>query len=189
MLLLVLGLILFTGPHLVLSLAPDAVASQRARLGDGPVKGIVALLSLAGMVLIVLGWRASEVSWVYTPPPALRLPGLLLVALGIYLFVVSNRPSRVKRVLRHPQLTGLILWSVGHLLMNGESRSLLLFAWLAIWAIHEILLINRRDGSGSPAPAPGLATDAVTLVISVVAVVALAWAHPWLAGVAVLPPG
>jgi uncharacterized membrane protein len=189
MLLLALGLALFTGTHLILSLAPDAVASRRARLGDGPIKGIVAILSLAGIVLIVLGWRSAGVSWVYTPPPGLRLPGLLLVAVGIYLFVVANRPSRVKTVLRHPQLTGLVLWSIGHLLMNGESRSLLLFAWLAIWAIHEIILINRRDARWEPAAAPGFATDVVTLVVALVAIYALAWAHPWLAGVAVLPAG
>ena len=36
-------------------------------------------------------------------------------------------PSAIKRVLRHPQLKGLGLWSAGHLCLNGDSKSLLLF--------------------------------------------------------------
>lgn len=181
------GLALFMATHLLLSAAPAAIDAQRSRLGEGPVKGLIALPSLAGLVLIVMGWRAAEISWVYMPPAAARLPGLLLVALGIYLFVVANRPSRIKRLIRHPQLTGLVLWCAGHLLLNGDSRSLVLFGSFAVWAVVEILLINRRDGHWEkPEPAP-LTTDLATAVISIVALLVLAWAHPWLAGVAVLP--
>lgn len=181
------GLALFMATHLLLAAAPAAIDTQRSRLGEGPVKGLIALPSLAGLVLIVMGWRAGEAIWLYTPPAAARLPGLLLIAAGIYLFVVANRPSRVKRRLRHPQLTGLLLWCTGHLLLNGDSRSLALFGSFAAWAILEILLINRRDGHWQrPEPAP-FSTDLITAGISLLALLALAWAHPWLAGVPVLP--
>jgi uncharacterized membrane protein len=181
------GLALFMATHLLLSLAPAAIDTQRSRLGEAPVKGLIALPSLAGIVLIVMGWRAAEATWIYTPPAGARLPGLLLVALGIYLFVVANRPSRIKRLIRHPQLTGLVSWCAGHLLLNGDSRSLALFGSFAVWALVEIVLINRRDGHWEkPEPAP-LATDLTTAAISLVALLVLAWAHPWLAGVAILP--
>jgi hypothetical protein len=56
-----------------------------------------------------------------------------------------------------------------------------------VWAVVEIVLINRRDGHWEkPEPAP-LATDLTTAAISLVALLVLAWAHPWLAGVAILP--
>lgn len=181
--LLILGLLLFTGTHLVLSLAPTPVATARRSLGEGPVKGIVALLSAAGLVLIVIGWRASTPQWLYTLPAPVSMLALLLIAAGVYLFVVSNRPSAIKRVLRHPQLTGLLLWCVGHLLLNGDSRSLLLFGWLGIWAIHEILLINRRDRDWQAPAAPPLATDLITATIAAVVIAVLIGAHPWLAGV------
>lgn len=187
--LLIVGLLLFTGTHLALSLAPAAVAAGRASLGAGPVKGLVALPSAAGLVLIVLGWRASTPTWLYTLPSPVPTAGLALIALGVYLFVVANRPSAVKRVLRHPQLTGLLLWCAGHLLLNGDSRSLLLFGCLGLWAIAEILLINRRDVTWSAPPSPPLATDVVTALIAVAALLALAWAHPWLAGVPALRIG
>ena len=179
--LLPIGLILFTGTHLALSLAPGAVEARRSAIGGAPVKGIVALLSAAGLVLIVLGWRGSLPTAVYAPlPPAI---GLVLVVLGVYLFVVSNRPSAIKRVLRHPQLTGMALFSAGHLCLNGDSKSLLLFGWFAAWAVLEILLINRRDGAWSRPDAPPISTDLATLVVSAIVVAVLAWAHPWLAGV------
>ena len=182
--LLPIGLILFTGTHLALSLAPGTVDARRAAIGEGPVKGIVALLSAAGLVLIVMGWRGSIPTPVYSP--TVPAAGLILIVLGIYLFVVSNRPSAIKRVLRHPQLTGMALWSAGHLCLNGDSRSLLLFGWLAAWAVLEILLINRRDGAWSRPAAPPLTTDLVTLVVTVIVIAVLAWGHPWLAGVPAL---
>jgi uncharacterized membrane protein len=189
MALLILGIVLFTLTHLLLSAFPAAIDAQRSRLGEGPVKGVVALLSLGGIILIVVGWKGSVPTAVYAPPLALHSVGLILIAIGIYLFVVANRRSVVKRVLRHPQLTGLVLWCSGHLLLNGDSRSVALFASLGVWAILEILMINRRDGVWERAEAPPLSTDLVTAVIAVVAYLALAALHPWLAGVPVLKPG
>lgn len=184
--LMLAGLILFTGTHLILALAPQALDAQRSRLGEGPVKGLIALPSLAGIVLIVLGWRGALPYLVYTPPAPLQSVGLLLIAIGIYLFVVANRPSALKRVLRHPQLTGLVLWCAGHLLLNGDNRSVLLFGALGAWAVLEILLINARDGAGERPVAPPLKTDLITAVIAVIAYLVLVGVHPWLAGVPVV---
>ena len=45
--------------------------------------------------------------------------------------------NNFKRLLRHPQLTGVLLWGVGHLFANGENRSLLLFGGMAhLQALH-----------------------------------------------------
>ena len=111
---------------------------------------------------------------------------MLLVLLGFILFVASGQPTRIKQYLRHPQLTGLILWAAAHLLMNGDSRSLVLFGGLGLWAILEIVFINRRDGEWVKPEVPALAQDIKILVISVVVYVAVAFAHPWLAGVAIM---
>jgi uncharacterized membrane protein len=183
MTLLVAGLLLFTGSHLFMAVGVGELDSLRQRLGAGPVKGLLAVLIGGGLALMVIGWRASEVLWLYALPPVVQTVAFVLIASGIYLMVVAGRASRVKRVLRHPQLTGVLLWAIAHLLLNGDLRSAVLFGGLALWCVLEILLINRRDGPWIRPEAPPLATDAVTAVIAVLVLGALVWAHPWLAGV------
>ena len=102
--------------------------------------------------------------------------------------VVSTRPSRLRRVVRHPQLSGVALWGIAHLLLNGDSRALLLFGGMTVWAVVEILAINHRDGNWVKPEAPGAATELVNLLIAAGVVALLVYLHPWLAGVAVTGP-
>lgn len=187
MLLMLIGLLLFTATHLYLSLAPADVARWRQRLGENGFKGVIALKSAVGIALIVFGWRSAQPEYLYTPPAALGGIGMLLVALAVYLFVVANRPSVIKRLLRHPQLTGVLLWCIGHLMVNGDSRSLLLFTWLGAWSVLEMLTINRRDGIWIKTAPPGIGTELLTLITAVLACGFLVYVHVWLAGVAILP--
>ncbi|MFT4768397.1 MAG: putative membrane protein [Glaciecola sp.] len=181
--LLLAGVLLFTGTHLFLSLAPKQVNAAKQGIGEGGVKGLVSVLSVAGLALLVLGWRSSETTWLYTVPPSVRTFAIGLIVLALYLFVVSNRSSVIKRLVRHPQLSGVLLWATAHLLLNGDSRSIVLFGGMACWALLEILLINRREGVWKKPVPPGLATELLTIVAALIFVTFVAWAHPWLAGV------
>ena len=185
MMLLAIGLLLFAGLHLIKSLAPALRAGLQERLGENAYKGIFSLLVLASMALIVFGWRSAAPQYVYAPSPALALPALLLLVLAFLLMVVSTRPSRLRRVVRHPQLTGVALWGIAHLLLNGDSRALLLFGGITAWAVMEILAINRRDGRWLKPEVPGAAVDVANLLIAAGVVALLIAVHPWLAGVAV----
>jgi uncharacterized membrane protein len=188
MALLATGLLLFAGLHLVKSLAPDVRARMQGRLGENAYKGIFSLLVLASMALIVFGWRSAATQFVYAPSPSLAAPALLLLVLAFLLMVVSSRPSRLRRVVRHPQLTGVALWGIAHLLLNGDSRALLLFGAMTVWALLEIVAINRRDGNWLKPEAPGPAAEVVNLLITAGVVALLIAVHPWLAGVAVKVP-
>ncbi|MGD8734450.1 MAG: NnrU family protein, partial [Gammaproteobacteria bacterium] len=80
-------------------------------------------------------------------------------------------------------LTGVLIWAVGHLLANGDSRSLVLFGGLGLWCVMQIVAINRREGPWiRPDPVPRR-MDAVPVVIGIIAYAILLWAHPWLFGV------
>lgn len=188
MVLLIAGLALFAGVHLIPSLAPGLRRSWRGRLGEGGYKGTFALLLLAAMALIILGWRSTLPALVYLPSPALHGPALALLALAFLLLVVSARRSRLRRVIRHPQLTGVCLWGIAHLLLNGDSRSLLLFGAMTLWAVIEIFAINRREGVWIKEDAPPVGTELLNLVMAAVVIAVVVYAHPWLAGMPVRGP-
>jgi uncharacterized membrane protein len=109
------------------------------------------------------------------------------MAISIFLLGAARRPTAIKRLIRHPQLTGVIVWSAAHLLANGEQRSLLLFAGIGVWATVEILAINRRDGAWVKAAAPSARTEVIGVVVSLLAFGLIAWLHPWFTGVPLLP--
>ena len=123
---------------------------------------------------------------VYPPLTALRPLAMALIAVAFVLFVASSFPvTRFKRLLRHPQLSGVALWALAHLLVNGDSRSLVLFATLGGWALLSMLTINRRDGAWRKPPAPdGWGIDAGIVVAGLLLSALAASFHAWLSGVA-----
>jgi len=69
------------------------------------------------------------------------------------------------------------------LFANGESRSLILFGGLTLWAVLEIVLVNRRDGAwNKPKPAP-IRNDVGLVIGGLLAYAGMVFAHSWLFGV------
>ncbi len=81
-----------------------------------------AAVIISAIVLMVSGWRAIEPVQLYTLPGWVNYFTLILVFIAFVLFVAAQVKTNIKRVLRHPQLTGLVFWCIGHLLANGDSR-------------------------------------------------------------------
>lgn len=185
MALIILGLLLFAGVHLIPSLTPGLKAAWHTKLGEGGYKGTFSLLLILSFVLMSMGWRSAQPELVYLPLAELRHPAMALVAVGFLLFIVSNRPSRLRLWIRHPQLTGVLLWAVAHLLVNGDNRSVVLFGAMAVWSCVEILAINRRDGVWIKGDAPGIGTELITLVITAIVIALVIAIHPYISGMPV----
>lgn len=185
MTLLLLGVVLFAAVHLVPSLLPALKANVQAKATENGYKGIFSLLLLAALAMIILGWRSVQPQYLYAPVAMLHTPAVASIMAALLLFVVSNRPSRIKQLVRHPQLTGVALWAFAHLLINGDNRSLVLFGGLLLWAVVEIVAINRRDGVWIKAPVPAWTSDVINVLVTAAVVAVLVMAHPWLAGVPV----
>jgi uncharacterized membrane protein len=181
------GLLLWIGVHLFPAMAPATKQRIVARVGNPAYQGLFALLVMIGLLLIVFGWRGALPIQLYTPAMDMRHLGILVATLGILLFVASNFPSRLKRVIRHPQLTGVLLWSLAHLIANGDSRSLTVFGALAAWSIVSMLAINRRDGAWvKPAPGMGWGMEVVMALIGLAVAVLLVRFHQYLSGIALI---
>lgn len=182
---LTLGLILWIGVHLFPSLAPDARKALSQKLGEMPYQGLFSACILAGLALIVIGWRNSVTSPVYDPAPILSPIALLMLVVAFVLMVAANLPrTRIKQFIRHPQLTGVLLWAIAHLLTNGDSRSLLLFSSIALWSFVSMLTINRREGAWQkPQSLMPRHMEAVSVTIGVVMTLIVVWFHEYLSGV------
>ncbi len=186
MVMLTAGVLLWIVVHLIPGPGRNARQKIIASVGEKPYKGVFSLALLAALALIVLGWRSADVEPVYLPPAWGGLAALVLMPVAIFLFGASHARTRVKRFIRHPQLSGLAIWSVAHLLANGDNRSVLLFGGLGLWALLEMVIINRRAGAWVKPQAPTLATEFKLLAISAAIFAILVYLHPRFAGVAAL---
>ena len=184
--LLLAGITVWFLVHLFPALAPNARENIVFKLGENPYKGIFSLLILVSLLMIVFGWKSAVPSAVYNPP---LLPGVLptaLVLVGLVCFFAAQMNGHIKRLLRHPQMTGTILWASAHLLTNGDSRSVALFGGLGAWALLEILLTNRRDGPRGEAPQAHARQDLLAIVAGGVVFAIVGHFHLKLFGVAPL---
>lgn len=186
MTMLVLGIVLFAGVHFIPSLAPSVKQGWTARMGEGGYKGIFSLLLLGSFALMILGWRSAQPAFVYAPPTSLHLLALALLLLAFVLMAVSSRKSRLRLIVRHPQLSGVALWGISHLLLNGDSRSLALFGGMTVWALIEIVAISKREGVWIKEEAPSWGSEVVTLLIAAVTIAIIVFIHPWLSGMPVI---
>jgi uncharacterized membrane protein len=179
---LILGVLIWSGVHLLPSLGVNHRAALIERIGEGPYKGVFALSLVAALVLMVLGWRSMSPNAVYGQPGWGAPLASLLMFVSLVLFMGSNVPTNLKRFVRHPQLTGVALWALAHLLANGDTRSLVLFGGIGLWSVVTIVSINRRDGAWQkPEPLP-LAAEIKPIVAGVIGYVVLVLVHPYIAG-------
>ena len=181
--LLITGIAVWCAVHLFPSVMPAKREALITRLGNNAYRGLFALVILASLVTIVLGWRSATPAAVYAPPLQGSPIVTVLVFLAFVLFVAARARTNLKRFLRHPQLTGVVIWSAAHLLANGDTRSILLFGGLGAWAVLEIFLINRRDGAWDRPGAVAIKSDVTVVVIAAVAFTVIFYFHAALFGV------
>jgi uncharacterized membrane protein len=187
MILLILGLIIFLGMHSTRVFASDWRRRQIARLGEGPWKGLYALASLIGLVLIVVGFGAARMNPVllYAPPVWLRHLNSVFTLIAFVLVAAAYVPrNHFKQGIGHPMLAGVKAWALGHLLSIGMLHDVVLFGAFLVWAILDFAASRRRDrAAGAIYPAGTLAGDILAIVVGVIvwAVVAF-WLHQLLIG-------
>jgi uncharacterized membrane protein len=171
MTLLILGLVLWTVPHLTKRLMPTARASWGEK-----AKGPLSLAMVLGLILMVVGYRAAEGSFYWGRSPAMVGINNLLMLVSVYLFAAAGMKTAIARKLRHPMLLAVLLWCAAHLLVNGDTPSFVLFGGLGLWAIVSIILINRA-GPWTPPAAKPAKFEAMALGGSVLVYGAIAGIH------------
>lgn len=141
---MIAGLVMFIGMHLV-PLAQPLRMRLVARLGDKPYRGLFSLISSMGLVLIVVGYRmAPDDVQLFAPSALARSLSPGVVTIAFVLFACANMRAHLRRIIRHPMLIGLMLWSGVHLLANGDLAGTVPFGSFFAYSIVALIsAINR----------------------------------------------
>ena len=181
MIVLIIGLVLWSGLHLLRSKAPNV----RQRLSDqfgGMSKGIISVGILLSLVLMIAGYRMADFIPIWSPPAFFTHINNLLMVLAIYVFFTTvTKPGTawIMGDVGNPQLMGFTIWAFAHLLVNGDLASVLLFGGLLVWGFAEVkaskVMPSLVDRSAAPVSSPF-----VHLGVVVAALVVIIGVHTWL---------
>ncbi len=172
MALLIIGLVLFLGAHSTRMLADQARTQTITRIGEMGWKGLITVASIAGFVLIVIGYGHARTYplplwtaplWAYYLTIPLTLIAFILITAA---YVPGNG---IKAKVGHPMVAGVKTWAFAHLLANGNLADVLLFGSFLIWAVASFVTSRRRDRTnGTTYPAGTAARSGLTLVLGIV---------------------
>ena len=133
-----------------------------ARLGERLFFGLFSLLSVIGLVWLVFAYRAAPFVPLWPTAPWAGYVALPLVLVAFTLVVLGRGRSNptstrqkpisagrlpvhgITRVTRHPRLSGIALWAMAHLLVNGHLAALLLFGTILVTVLNGMASIDRK---------------------------------------------
>jgi uncharacterized membrane protein len=192
-LLLVLGLVIFIGIHLVPT-NPLLRAVLAVRMGEGVWKGVFSLLSLVGFALIVVGYHKLQLHPGKNPvvwsPPAWGRHATMALMLPVFpLLIAAYLKGRITAAVRHPMVTAIKLWALAHLLVRGDLGSMLLFLGFLAWAVYDRISLKRREAQGYVKVSGGPVVNDVIAVVGGFALYAVfvKWGHAALIGLPLMP--
>lgn len=173
MTLLILGLVLFLGVHSTRIFANGWRASMVTRLGPLQWKALYAVISIVGLVLIVYGFKAArqETIVLWTSPGWMKHVTALLTMFAFILLVAPYIPhNSFKARLHHPQVLGVKVWALAHLLATGILSGVVLFGGFLVWAVLSFRAARQRDRAAGTRYPPGNAVGtAIAIAVGLVA--------------------
>ena len=184
---LIAGVLIWSLLHFMPAVPMKSRAALISKTRENSYKALSGILIIVSIVLMVMGWKAMPGSLVFMPFSWGDELCFGLMLLASIMFLAPYMQNSVSRMVRHPQLLGLVFWGVGHILATGQVRSFVLFGGLGVWAILEILLLNRRAGDWQK-PGPASMKANIKLLVSGIGFFLIfVFTHMSLFGVPALP--
>lgn len=179
---LLAGIVVFFGVHLIPA-RPALRQTLIQAIGTLPYKGAFSVLAVVGLGLIITGMGRAHYVALWHPPSSAAMATAIFMAPALILLAAANFKGNIKRIVRHPMSLGVLLWSLSHLLVNGDLAALMLFGSFALFALYDMRAANP------PAAVPGepvsIKPDLFAAVIGMTAYFLLIMFHETLFGVAV----
>lgn len=189
MILLYAGCLLFGGSHLFSILFPGLRDSFRAQMGEKAWKGLYSIISLAGLVLMAVGYSQTRAGpavadLLYDGWYGGRHLTMLLVLVAFILIGASHGKGHIRKWVRHPLSFGIILWSAGHLIVNGQRSDVWLFGTFLAVGLADVIMSELRGKR--PDFIPRFRSDVIAVVVGLVLyAVFLFGFHPYVLNVPV----
>jgi len=192
-LLLVIGLVVFIGIHVVPT-KPELRQAFAGRYGEAAYRGGFSVVAAIGLALIVYGYHKVQLHpgknpVLWYPPHWGRHVAMALMLPVFPLIVATFLPGRIAGVIRHPMITAIKFWALAHLFVRGDAASLLLFVGLLAWAVYGRITLKQREAEGLVTVRGGPVVNDVIAIVAGLALYAIfvKWGHPLLIGVNVIP--
>ncbi|MBW8319847.1 MAG: hypothetical protein K0M49_19720 [Arenimonas sp.] len=154
---LLIALGVFLALHSVPAIAPIR-AGAIAVLGRRTYLGLYSLISVLVLAWVFQAALTTDYIPLWQPAGWQAKVTLVTAPIGVFLVLAGlasanplsitlrqdARPGAITTVTRHPVLWGFLFWSLGHLVPNGDLRSLILFGGLALFTVSGFALLDRR---------------------------------------------
>ncbi|MCA1442846.1 NnrU family protein [Ensifer sp. IC4062] len=190
MALLILGIVIFFGIHLVRSFAPGVRKAVIERQGVGTWHAIHGISAVIGLALIAIGFDQARATTgiLYTPPVFLAHIALTLMLIACICLAAAFLPAgKIRVAAKHPAILAIKIWALAHLLANGETSSVVLFGAFLVWGIVLRISMKKRWRAGeiSYPTVASYRNDIGAILLGAVLFVAIVWKlHELVIGVA-----
>jgi uncharacterized membrane protein len=190
MIIFIIGIIVFLGSHSVRIFADPWRTRMIHQLGEKKWKGLYALFSLIGFILLIIGYsQAKQNTIIIWQPPIFMTHLAVLLNLFTFILLASSAPNNnaIRLKLKHPMILGVKVWALAHLLANGSLIDLILFGSFLIWAVLDFRSARNRPNSSNETPIISLKATLIVIFFGGAVWVAFIFGlHQWLIGVAPL---
>lgn len=191
MALLILGIVLFLGLHLIRVVAPGLRTSLIASLGEGGWKIAYSIASIIALIVLIYGFgQARDMTPIWSPPFWMSHITILLMLFAMICLIASLLPAgHIAVRTKHPMVLSVKIWALAHLLSNGDGAAILLFAAFLAWGVILRISLKRRERAGEITLRPFVSAkyDLYAVVIGVIVWTLIIWKlHAWIIGVSPL---
>ena len=161
--LLLLGIA--TAAFLAIHIIPSSYlrASLVAKIGNGPYMGLFSLASAGGLIWMIFAYKdAPDGPLLWEMGNGARYAAMILMVFASIFFAsayTTRNPTAIgnekkvsdpavqggiNAITRHPLMWSFVLWSVAHLLNNGDLRSVIFFGGFGVLALVGTYMIDLK---------------------------------------------
>jgi uncharacterized membrane protein len=217
---------LFVGGHFMLSSMPVRLALIN-KIGETRFLAYYSVLMVAVFAWMILAYIRAPIDPLWETLEALLWLPAAAMPLALFLIICGvttpsptiagtapDEPGRdltrgIIRITRHPFLNGMSLWAATHLVVNGDTRAVILFAGMLILSVVGMFRIDKRREflfgadwgpillTTSLIPFAAILSKRTTfdlagigwwrLLLTVAIYLGLVWLHPFILGEAAWP--